>query len=111
MTKSNIPTMKRKFYFIKDSVTGNFYEGKSADDIVSFDQAAVYFQRKNAEKKIKEYVNENYSGSWPWNVKCLTHPDLHWDKKLISKTKKMIAERKDLPNWGIEIVEVEVDAP
>ena len=103
--------MKRTLYFIKDSVTGNFYAGKSAEDIVPFDQAPIYFQRKNAEKKIKEYVDGKYSGSWPWNVKCLTYPDLHWDKKTISKTKKMIAERKDLPNWGIEIVEVEVAAP
>ena len=103
--------MKRKFYFIKDSVTGNFYAGQSADNIVPFDKAAVYYQRKNAEKKIKEYTHERYSGSYPWHVKCLTYPDLHWDKKLIDQTKKMIAERKDLPNWGIEIVEVEVDAP
>ena len=50
--------MKRKFYFIKDSVTGNFYEGKSADDISTFDKAAVYFQHKNAEKKIKEYIDD-----------------------------------------------------
>ncbi len=103
--------MKRKFYFIKDSVTGNFYEGKSADDILTFDKAAVYFQHKNAEKKIKEYIDDNYSCSWPWLQKCLTLPNLHWSKELVDKTKKMIAERKDLPNWGIEIVEVEIDAP
>ena len=103
--------MKRKFYFIKDSVTGNFYEGRSADDIVPFDKAAVYYQRQNAEKKIKEYVNEKYSGSYPWHVKCLTIPNLHWDQELIDETIKMIAERKYLPNWGIEIVEVEVAAP
>ena len=103
--------MKRKFYFIKDSVTGNFYTGQNADGIAPFDQAAVYFQRKNAEKKIKEYTNERYSGSYPWHEKCLTLPNLHWDKELIDQTKKMIDERKDLPNWGIEIVEVEVNAP
>jgi len=103
--------MKRKFYFIKDSVTGNFYTGSTADILVPFDKAAVYFQRKNAEKKIKEYTDERYSGSYPWHVKCLTIPNLHWDKELIDETKKMIAERKDLPKWGIEIVEVEVDAP
>jgi len=103
--------MKRKFYFIKDSVTGNFYEGRSADDIVPFDKAAVYFQRKNAEKKIKEYTHERYSGSYPWHVKCLKDPKLHWDQELIDQTKKMIDDRKDLPNWGIEIVEVTVDAP
>lgn len=103
--------MKRKFYFIKDSVTGNFYAGQSADGIVPFNQAAVYFQHKNAKNKIKEYVKEKYIGSWPWFVKCLTHPVLHWDKEFISKIKKMIAERKDLPNWGIEIVEVEIVVP
>ena len=103
--------MKRKFYFVKDSVTGNFYIGQNADDIAPFDQAAVYFQRKNAEEKIKRYVSDKYSGSYPWYVKCLASPDLHWGKKLINKIEKMIDERKDLPNWGIEIVEVEVDAP
>ena len=103
--------MKRKFYFIKDSVTGNFYAGLPTDENVPFDQAPVYFQRKNAEKKIKDYLNEKYSGSWPWYVKCLTIPNIRWDVETISKIKKMIDERKDLPNWGIEIVEVEVDAP
>ena len=57
--------MKRKFYFIKDSVTGNFYEGKSADDISTFDKAAVYFQHKNAEKKIKEYIDDAKYIQWP----------------------------------------------
>ena len=103
--------MKRKFFFLKDSVTGNFYAGSSADVHVPFDKAAVYFQYKNAEKKIKEYINGEYCGSWGWYVKCLTYPDLDWDKKIISENEKMIDERKDLPNWGIEIVEVEVDAP
>ena len=81
--------MKRKFYFIKDSVTGKFYIGQNADDIAAFDQAAVYFQRKNAEEKIKRYVSDKYSGSYPWYVKCLKDPKLHWDKKIISKTKKI----------------------
>ena len=62
--------MKRTFYFLRDSVTGKFYDGKNSDGIVDFDKAAVYFQRKNAENKL----------------------------------------RKNLPNWGIEIVTVQVEA-
>jgi len=103
--------MKRKFYFIKDSVTGDFYTGQSVDYISTFDKAAVYFQRKNAEKKIKEYIDDKYTGSWRWHQNYLARPDIVWTDEMINFYKKMIDERKDLPNWGIEIVEVEVNAP
>lgn len=101
--------MKRKFYFIKDSVTGNYYAGANADSIVTFDEAAVYYQRKNAVKKIKRYISNRYGGSWPWYENCLKDPDFHWEDS--SKLRRMIKERTGLPNWGIEIVEVEVEAP
>jgi hypothetical protein len=96
--------MKRTFYFLKDSVTGKFYDGKNSDGIVDFDKAAVYFQRKNAEKRMKQLI----SGSWEWTEKCLTNYDeLHWDNK--AQRRRDVKARKNLPNWGIEVVEVVVE--
>jgi len=104
--------MKRKLFFLKDTVSGNFYGGEGADELLSFDKASVYWQRKNAEEKIKRYVKEKYTGSWGWYEKIINNnPNLPWGDEMVNNYKKMIAERKNLPNWGIEIVEVEIDAP
>jgi len=101
--------MKRTFYFLKDSVTGNFYDGGNCDGIGQFDKAAVYFQRKNAEKRMKQLINVKYSGSWEWTEKCLQdYNNLHWGDK--AQRRRDVRLRKDLPNWGIQIVAVEVEA-
>jgi len=108
--------MKRTLYFLKDSVTGKFYDGQTADisDFVEFDKAVVYFQRENAEKKIKTLMNHSYSGSWPWYENWIKDPtylkyiEVNERDQHINKWNKLIDERKDLPNWGIEIVAVEI---
>jgi len=101
--------MKRTFYFLKDSVTGNFYDGENCDNIGHFDTATVYWQRDNAAKRIKRLINVKYSGSWEWTEKCLQDYDnLHWGDK--AQRRRDVQLRKHLPNWGIEIVAVEVEA-
>jgi hypothetical protein len=99
----------RFFYFLKDTVTDQFYTGENTN-LGSFDKAAVYFQKKNAENKLKTIVNIKYSGSWPWLQK-------HWTNKKdkvkdqfdhVKICTKLVNERKNLVNWGIEIVEIKV---
>jgi len=108
--------MKRTFYFLKDSVTGNFYDGGNCDDIGQFDKAAVYFQRKNAEKRMKSLFDQEHAGSWTWYVHWIKNPEYLWyveeneRTQHINKWITLIDERKHLPNWGIEIVAVEVEA-
>ncbi len=109
--------MKRTLYFLRDSVTGKFYDGQIADIsiFVEFDKAVVYFQRENAEKKIKNLMRPVFIGSWPWYVNFINDPSyLHWVERNereqhINKWNKLIDERKDLPNWGIEIVSAEIE--
>jgi hypothetical protein len=100
--------MKRTLYFLRDSVTGKFYNGENCDNIGRFDTAAVYWQRENAAKRIKRLVNVKYSGSWEWTEKCLQDYDnLHWGDK--AQRLRDVQLRKDLPNWGIEIVSAEIE--
>ena len=100
--------MKRKFYFIKDSVTGKFYLGhKYLSQLVDFDDASIYHNEDNAKKMLRQIVNK-----WKWTESVVDH----WiaDKNTIKhgKTmKRMVNQRKTLPDWGIEIVELEDDAP
>ena len=99
---------------MKDLITGKFYTGESLS-IEPFDKAAVYFQRKNAEKKIKELTKSIYGGSWPWlelhwtgNVKELDDYPKKYPEE-IERCTKLVNERKNLKDWGIEIVEIIVE--
>lgn len=95
--------MNRTFYFLKDSVTGRFYTGQS-NYIDNFDKAAVYFQRKNAEKKIKDVLY-----SWDLGMKHIEkYTEVYLSRDIYEDVKAKIDQRKDLPNWGIEVVEIEV---
>ncbi len=109
---------KRTFYFLKDSVTGKYYDGQTADIsiFVEFDKAVVYFQRENAEKKIEALMKPSSSGSWLWYVNRIKDPsylnyiEVNERAQHFNKWNKLIDERKDLPNWGIQIVAVEISA-
>jgi hypothetical protein len=100
---------KRTFYFLRDSVTGKFYTGQNTY-IDTFDKAAVYFQRKNADKKLNELLSAKHCGSWPWIEKqWTTYDDKHQGQyALVKESIKLVNERKHLPNWGIEIVETDI---
>ena len=109
--KMDINFMKRSFYFIQDSVTGQFYDGQSVDGFVDFTTAAVYFRLKNIENKIKENTSLKHTGSWTWYEKYWVN-EIEFDNEsqmdFHNKIKKLVTERKYLPNWGMKIVEVEV---
>ena len=98
--------MKRKFYFIKDSVTGNFYwSHKYIENFVELDGASVYHNEDNAKKMLRQIVNK-----WKWTENVVD--DWITDEfcaKYGKTMKRMVNQRKDLPNWGIEIVSGEVN--
>ena len=98
--------MKRTFYFLKDSVTGNFYFGhKYIEKLVELDGASVYHNEDNAKKMLRQIVTE-----WKWTESVVD--DWIADKNSVKygKTmKRMVNQRKNLPNWGIEIVSGEVN--
>jgi hypothetical protein len=98
--------MKRKFYFIKDSVTGNFYLGhKNLSNLVDFDGAAIYHNEDNAKKMLKQIIT-----NWKWTESSVDVWIADKNSVEYGKTmKRMVNQRKDLPNWGIEIVSGEVD--
>ena len=103
--------MKRKFYFIKDAVTGQFYTGQE-NDIADFSEAAVYHSTASAEKKIKSIIEDwdddhQFADSWINDAKKGMGTSLKWAK---GKKKNALA-RENLPSWGMEIVSVEVKAP
>ena len=98
--------MKRKFYFIKDSVTGNFYfSHKYLESLVELDGASVYHSEDNAKKMLRQIVTK-----WKWtesavDVWIADENSVQFGKNM----KRMVNQRKDLPNWGIEIVSGEVN--
>ena len=98
--------MKRKFYFIKDSVTGNFYFGhKYIENLVELDGASVYHNEDNAKKMLRQIVTE-----WKWTENVVDDWIADKNSAKYGKTmKRMVNQRKDLPNWGIEIVSGEVN--
>lgn len=105
--------MKRTFYFLKDSVSGKFYTGQS-DFRSDFDDAAVYYQEKNAKKKIKDIIhywehNQKYDSKWyKENFTDLSEESY---KDYVKKAKIIdaeVAKRKGLKDWGVEIVSKEV---
>jgi hypothetical protein len=97
--------MKRMFFFLRDSVTKKFYTGQNVH-LADFSQAAVYFQKANAEKKIKEMSSPKRAGNWSW-YETLSAVGFSASKAEMREVNR----RKNLPNWGIEIVEVEVNTP
>ena len=99
--------MKRKFYFIKDTVSGQFYTGQE-NDLADFSEAAVYYSEASAKKKMKVLTDDwefdhEYSDGWL--------KEKGTDKKWAKEKNKNASKRKNLPLWGMEIVSVEVKAP
>ncbi len=99
----------RTFYFLQDSVTGNFYTGEN-NTIEDLSTAAVYFQSKNAEKKIKDIIcswehQDEYADHWIKLKKSESKEEKAWAKK----EKQDVISRKNLENWGIKIVSKKVN--
>ncbi len=100
--------MNRKFYFLKDSVTQKFYTGESYY-INSFNNAAVYYQKKNVEKRLKELIKKWEWYQENWTIQGSKLGDYAKQQiKFVKENTELVNERKNLPNWGIEIVEVVV---
>jgi len=99
---------KRTLYFLRDSVSGYFYCGRlssgsnKGEGFVEFENAPIFFNEKNAKKKLEYYVED-----WKWSEGCL--PNWKKEKRCVGMD-KMVKQRKGLPNWGIEIVAVEISA-
>lgn len=98
--------MKRSFYFLRDSVSKQFYTGFYTQ-IDRFERAAVYFTREEVEEKLKKLINKEYTGSWENLQRGLPHYDKRC-KKAYKKDLELVNERKNLKDWGIEIIEVEI---
>jgi hypothetical protein len=98
--------MKRTLYFLRDSVSGSYYNGnlpdgpKKDEGFVEFDCAPIFVNEKNVKTKLKYLVEK-----WVWAEGCL--PVWKKEKRCVGMD-KMVTQRKDLPNWGIEIVTVEL---
>lgn len=108
---------KRTFFFLRDNVTKKFYTGEGNYLSVFYD-AAVYHNELNAKKGLKRVVQ-----SWAFDEKNMEYwiekssvkryenqPDKEWqqDKEFAANGKRQVLARKDLKDWGIEIVSVEV---
>jgi hypothetical protein len=81
----------RTFYFLRDNVSKQFYTGEH-NQISNFNDAAVYYKEKNAKLKIKEIIS-----NW-----------LHDQKYPYGNRLEEVNLRKNIENWGIEIISRDV---
>jgi NADH:ubiquinone oxidoreductase subunit len=92
--------MTRDFYFLKDSVSGQFYTGQN-EYMSDFRNAAVYHTEKSAVNHIKGITQ-----SWEHHVK---YPTEEKYREEFEKTQRpwpndMVKERRNLFDWGIVVV-------
>lgn len=92
--------MKRDFYFLKDSVSGQFYTGQH-DYMSDFRNAAVYHSEKSAISHIKGIVS-----SWEHNLKYPLEEKYRKEhvEQGIPWPNDLTQERKSLKDWGIVVV-------
>jgi hypothetical protein len=98
--------MKRTFYFLKDSVTNKFYwSHQYVESFVTLDRAPDYGNEDNAKQSLQQIVTK-----WKRNEGVVD--DWIADESSVEfgrTVKRMINQRKDLPDWGIKIVSGEVN--
>jgi hypothetical protein len=103
----------RTFFFIQDSVTEEFYTGQN-NWRSDFANGAVYYQEKNAQKKIKDIIrawehDQKFDYDWvKENWKDLNPDSYKENLKAAKVSDEEVAKRKSLKNWGIEIVSKKV---
>lgn len=96
--------MKRILYFLKDSVSGKFYD--QSNDLVDFKKATIFFMYKSVQERRRELINR-----WEWHAGNVTS----WKddagktqeldkKKFAEEIERDINARKNLPDWGIQVV-------
>ncbi len=101
--------MKRTFYFLRDSVSGQFYTGQNNRMADGLTGAAVYHGEANAREKIrdirKSWEHQQKFGYDYW--KASTFPAMFDEKnqKELLRRDGEVVLRKNLPNWGIIIVD------
>jgi hypothetical protein len=98
--------MKRTFYFLKDSVTNGFYwSHRYVESFVDLDRAPDYRNETNAKKMLQEIVTK-----WKWTESVVDDWIADESSADFGRTvKRMVNQRKDLPNWGVEIVSGEIN--
>ena len=97
--------MIRSFFFIRDSLTKQFYSS-SRNDLGTFAEAVVFLQRKNAEKGIRDRF-------FHWEI-YLERTDTKKGNPVSEYIRRNFIEakkRQELKNWGMEVVEVKVNEP
>ena len=98
--------MKRKLFFLKDTVSGGFYwSHKYVESFVKLDRAPDYRNETDAKKGLQEIVTK-------WKLHESVVDDWIADESSVEfgrTVKRMINQRKDLPDWGIKIVSGEVN--
>ena len=98
--------MKRTFYFLKDSVTNQFYwSHKYVESFVELGGAPDLRNEESAKEMLQQIVTK-----WKWTEGVVD--DWINDESSVEfgrTVKRMINQRKDLPDWGIKIVSGEVN--
>lgn len=96
--------MKRTLFFIKDELSGKFYNGsKYIYCFEAFENASIYVSEKNAQKQAGKII-----AKWIWSENCL--PVWKKEKRCIG-VDKLVKERKALFRFGVKVVSIEVNAP
>ena len=98
--------MKRKLFFLKDTVSGKFYwSHKYVENFVELNGAPDLRNEDNAKEMLQQIVTK-----WKWTEGVVD--DWIADESSVEfgrTVKRMINQRKDLPDWGIKIVSGEVN--
>lgn len=108
---------ERTFFFLKDTITGQYYTGQN-NELFNFNSSAVYHNQKNALNGCKrviqswEFQKKNME-YWIEKTKTKGHPtdtddQLKTDKSWAKKQKDDVLKREKLENWGIKIVSSKV---
>jgi hypothetical protein len=106
----------RTFFFLKDTLSGEYYNGEG-NWKQTFYEAAVYHQKQNAIRGMKRVMDsweaqDRHNQYWVDYVKKKkknqTEKEWESDKKKVERDVKEVEERKNLKDWGIEIVSGEI---
>lgn len=97
--------MNRTLYFIRDSLTKQYYIDKR-NELGDFANAVIFHQQKNAEKGVRDRLNK-----WEFDLGLANTKKSDSSYEHCMERSKEAKLRKKLINWGMEVVSVNIQEP
>lgn len=97
--------MSRTLFFIRDSLTKQYYIDKR-NELGDFANAVIFHQQKNAEKGIRDRIG-NWENDFSFARTKKSDPSYEYCMERAKEAKL----RKKLTDWGMEVVSINVQEP